>query len=136
MIFIRTLAFLRRKKGTNRLTEWPRGQARPSPSWAPRASSRVDSTSQNSHIFQKKLRQFLSHLDSVCYGFSAKQKHATNKNWHWALDQYVSPKNNIKSCQKYMKVQEYWHGTIKNYRYDGDVSACPSLIPARPRVGK
>ena len=21
-----------------------------------------------------------------------------------------------------MKVEEYWHGTIKNYRYDGDVS--------------
>ena len=33
-----------------------------------------------------------------------------------------------------MKVEEYWHGTIKNYRYDGDVSASPSLIPARPRV--
>ena len=46
------------------------------------------------------------------------------------------PKNSIKSCQKYMKVVEYWHGTIKNYRYDGDVSASPSLIPARPRVGK
>ena len=22
-----------------------------------------------------------------------------------------------------MKVVEYWHGTIKNYRYDGDVSS-------------
>ena len=43
-------------------------------------------------------------------------------NWHWALDQYVSPKNSIKSCQKYMKVEEYWYGTIKNYIYDGDVS--------------
>ena len=21
-----------------------------------------------------------------------------------------------------MKVEEYWHGTIKNYKYDGDVS--------------
>ena len=62
--------------------------------------------------------------------------HATNRNWHWALDQYVSPKNSIKSCQNYVKVVEYWHGTIKNYRYDGDVSASPSLIPARPRVGK
>ena len=28
------------------------------------------------------------------------------------------------------------HGTIKNYRYVGDVSASPSLIPAHPRVGK
>ena len=35
-----------------------------------------------------------------------------------------------------MKVEEYWHGTIKNNRYDGDVSASPSLIPARSRVGK
>ena len=28
------------------------------------------------------------------------KKHATDRNWHWALDQYVRPKNNIKSCQK------------------------------------
>ena len=28
-----------------------------------------------------------------------------------------------------MKVEEYWHETIQNYRYDGDVSvhACPRL---------
>ena len=31
-------------------------------------------------------------------------------------------KNSIKSCQKYTKVESYWHGTIKKYRYDGDVS--------------
>ena len=55
-------------------------------------------------------------------GFLRNIKHATNRNWHWALDQYVSPKNTIKSCQKYVKVVEYWHGKIKNYRYDGDVS--------------
>ena len=53
---------------------------------------------------------------------------------HWI--NMLVPKNNIKSCQKYMKVVEYWHGTIKNYRYDGDVSVSPSLIPARPQVGK
>ena len=35
-----------------------------------------------------------------------------------------------------MKVVEYWHETIKNYKYDGDVSSSPSLIPAHPRVGK
>ena len=52
---------------------------------------------------------------------------------HWI--NMLVPKNSIKSCQKYIKVVEYWHGTIKNYRYDGDVSASPSLIPARPRVG-
>ena len=44
---------------------------------------------------------------------------------HWI--NMLVPKNSIKICQKYMKVVEYWHGTIKNYRYDGDVS--------RPRKG-
>ena len=29
-------------------------------------------------------------------GFLWNIKHATNRNMHWALDQYVSPKNNIK----------------------------------------
>ena len=53
---------------------------------------------------------------------------------HWI--NMLVPKNSIKSCQKYVKVVEYWHGTIKNYRYYGDVSASPSLIPARPLVGK
>ena len=28
-----------------------------------------------------------------------------------------------------MKVVEYWHETIKNYRYDGDVSLNSALIP-------
>ena len=27
-----------------------------------------------------------------------------------------------------MKVEEYWHGTIKNYRYDGDVSCNSASI--------
>ena len=40
------------------------------------------------------------------------------------------PKNSIKSCQKYIKVVEYWHGTIKNYRYNEDVS--PSSWPSSP----
>ena len=30
-----------------------------------------------------------------------------------------------------MKVVEYWHGTIKNYRYDGDVSPAFSKGVAR-----
>ena len=37
-------------------------------------------------------------------GFLRNIKHATNRNWHWALDQYVSPKNSIKSCQKVYKL--------------------------------
>jgi len=39
--------------------------AHPPASWPPRASSRVDSSSQKSHIFQKNLRHFLSYWDSV-----------------------------------------------------------------------
>ena len=39
---------------------------------------------------------------------------------HW-INMLVQ-ENHINCCQKYMKVVEYWHETIKNYRYDGDVS--------------
>ena len=39
--------------------------------------------------------------------FLRNKKHATNRNQHRALNQYVSPKNSIKSCQKYVKVVEY-----------------------------
>ena len=42
-----------------------RAQGAPPASWPPRVSSRVDSSSQKSFIFQKNLRQFLSRLDSV-----------------------------------------------------------------------
>ena len=58
-IFFQKLAFLRPKKGINRLTSGPRGWGRAhfkwawAPiSWPPRASSRVDSSSQKSQIFQ------------------------------------------------------------------------------------
>ena len=39
---------------------------------------------------------------------------------HW-INRLV-PKNNMKCCQKYVEIIGYWHETIKNYRYDGDVS--------------
>ena len=55
------------------------------------------------------------------------EKHKTCHKQELSLDQYVSPKNSIKICQKYVKVVEYWHGTIKNYRYDRDVSVLQSL---------
>ena len=61
--------------------------------------------SPRNHIYSKIiLHKFLSHLDFVWYGFSTKQKHATNRNWHWALDQYVSPKNNIKVAKSIWKL--------------------------------
>ena len=105
----------------------------PPASWAPRASSCVVFTSQKSHIFQKISVCFYPVWSLFDMDFLRNKKHATNRNWHWALNQYVSPKNSIKSCQKYMKVVEYWHGTIKNYRYDGDVSGgAPLTLVATP----
>ena len=75
------------------------------------------------HIYSKKISaSFYPVWTPFDMDILRNKKHATNRYWNWALDQYVSPKNSIKSCQKYMKVVEYWHGTIKNYRYDGDVS--------------
>ena len=59
VIFYQKLAFLRLKKGINRLTGGPRGSgARPGAgappaSWPPRASSRVDFSSGILQIFQK-----------------------------------------------------------------------------------
>jgi hypothetical protein len=57
--------------------------------------------------------------------------------WHYV--NRLVPKNDV-SCYKIIvkhpRLIIYQHGTIKNYRYIGDVSASPSLIPARPRVGK
>ena len=42
-----------------------RARGAPPTSWAPRASSRVDFSSQKSYILQKNLHQFLFRLDSV-----------------------------------------------------------------------
>ena len=55
-------------------------------------------------------------------------------NGHWI--NMFGQKSRINCCQKYVKVVEYWHGTIKNYRYDRDISASPSLLATHPRVGK
>ena len=40
------------------------------------------------------------------------------------------------SHTKHGKVTQNMHGASRNYRYVWDVSTSPSLIPARPRVGK
>ena len=135
--YYKKLAFLRPKKGINRLTGGPRGSgARPLPRAHLGHRFTLIFLPDFPNIPKISSVRFYPVWNPFDMGFLRNIKHATNRNWHWALDQYVSPKNNIKSCQKYTKVVEYWHGTIKNYRYDGDVSASPSLIPARPWVGK
>ena len=57
------------------------------------------------HIYSKKISVSSYPVwTSFDMDFLRNKKHATNRNWHWALDQYVSPKNSIKSCQKYIKL--------------------------------
>ena len=57
------------------------------------------------HIYSKKISvSFYPVWTPFDMDFLRNKKHATNRTWHWALDQYVSPKNSIQSCQKYMKV--------------------------------
>ena len=57
------------------------------------------------HIYFKKISvSFYPVWTSFDIDFLRNKKHAISRNWHWALDQYVSFKNSIKSCQKYMKV--------------------------------
>ena len=49
------------------------------------------------HIYSKKIPvSFYPIWTPFDMCFLWNKKHATNRNWHWALDQYVSPKNNIK----------------------------------------
>ena len=123
-ICFRILSLLRRKKGNNRLTRCPWGSgARPLPH-GPLGHRLALILLPKNHIYSKKIFiSFYPIWTPFDMDILRNKKYATNRNWHWALDQYVSPKNSIKSCQKYMKVVEYWHGKIKDYRYDRDVSA-------------
>ena len=112
-IFVIKLAFLRKKKGINRLMGGPRGcQVHPGGRARPPCLVATSGTVSRGFFF----RNFpnIPKIFSICFypvwtlfdmGFLRNIKHATNRNWHWALDQYVSPKNSIKSCQKYMKVE-------------------------------
>ena len=100
MICIRILAFLRRKKGTNRLTGWPRGpRARLPLVGAPPylvAHSGIVSCwfrfPKFTYIPKKIFVRFYPIWTPFDMDFLQNKKHATNRNWHWALDQYVSPK--------------------------------------------
>ena len=80
-IFFQKLAFLWPNKGINCLTRGPRGWGRAHlewawapPSWPPRAPSHVDFLPKNHKYSKIILRPFLSRLDSVWYGVSAKHK--------------------------------------------------------------
>ena len=57
------------------------------------------------HKYSKKISVNFYHVWTLFdMDFLQNKKYTKNRNWHWALDQYVSPINHIKCCQKYVKV--------------------------------
>ena len=113
-IVFQKLAFLRPKKGINRLTGCPRGSRARLPPWGVPPCLVAPSGTVSRWFFFPKIIN-IPKISSIRFypiwtPFDMDilhQKHATDRNWHWTLDQYVSPKNSIKCCQKYMKVEEY-----------------------------
>ena len=98
-LFLIKLAFLRQKKSVNRLTAGPR-EPMPCPGGGRAPLSRghpghcfaLILLPKNHKYSKQNLHPFLSRLDSFDIGFLRNKKHATDRNWHWALEQYVSPK--------------------------------------------
>ena len=98
-IVFQKLAFLQPKKGINRLTGGPRDRGHP-----PWRGGVGHSRGHLEHRFalilppknHKYSKKIFVHFYPVWtpfdIGFLRNKKHATNRNWHWALDQYVSPK--------------------------------------------
>ena len=98
-IFLIKLAFLRQQKSVNRLMGGPR-EPRPCPGgrrapWSrghPGHSFALILLPKN-HKYSKKISvRFYPVWTPFDIGFLRNKKHATDRNWQWALDQYVSPK--------------------------------------------
>ena len=98
-IFLIKLAFLRQNKSVNRLTGGPRGSGArlgvgraPLPRDHPGHRFALISLPKN-HKYSKKISvRFYPVWTPFDIGFLRNKKHATDRNWRWALDQYVSPK--------------------------------------------
>ena len=98
-IFLIKLAFLRQKKSVNHLTGEPRGsgarlggRARPLPCDHLGHHFALILLPKN-HKYSKKISaRFYPIWTPFDIRFLRNKKHATDRNWHWALDQYVSPK--------------------------------------------
>ena len=111
-IFLIKLAFLRQNKSVNLLTGGPRG-CHVCPGGRARPLSRGHLGHRFALILPPENPKYSKIILLLFYpiwipfdmDILRNIKHATNRNWHWALDQYVSPKKSIKSCQKYMKVE-------------------------------
>ena len=112
VIFLPEISFLAPEEGHLPPYGWPT-RVRDAPRGAGRTPCPVATSGTVSRGFFLRNSPNIPKLFSVRFypvwilfdmGFLRNIKHATNRNWHWALDQYVSPKNSIKSCQKYMEV--------------------------------
>ena len=98
-IFLIKLAFLRQKKSVKLLTGGPR-EPRPRPGGRARPLSRGHPGHRFALILLPKNHKYSKKISIRFYpvwtlfdiGFLRNKKHATDRNWHWALDQYVSPK--------------------------------------------
>ena len=93
-IFLIKLYFLRQKKSINHLMGGPRGSgARPGGRARPLPRDHLGHRfalillPKNHKYSKQNLHPFLSRLDSFDIGFLRNKKHATDRNWHWALDQ-------------------------------------------------
>ena len=98
-IFLIKLSFLRQKRASTALRVDHEGQGR---AWGVgRAALPRDHLGHRfalillpeDHKYSKKISvHFYSIWTPFDMDFLRNKKHATNRNWHWALDQYVSPK--------------------------------------------
>jgi len=98
-IFLIKLAILHQKKSVNRLTGGPQeSRARPGGGRAPLSRGHPGHRFAlillpKNHKYSKKISvHFYPVWTPFDIGFLRNRKHATDRNWHWALDQYVSPK--------------------------------------------
>ena len=89
--FYPDISFLAVKDGTNHLTGCPRGLgAFPLPR-GPLGHCLALIPLPKIHIYSKKISvSFYPVWTPFDMDFPRNKKHATNRNWHWALDQYVS----------------------------------------------
>ena len=146
-MFLGYIGLYRRKKyvGERPRGPWDRGArpiggACPPISWRLRLFLDLHSTSSGSRSFQKsRSRRFHSVWTPFDIPFLWNTKIGKKHQFALVLGLIGFPKNNIKVYNKahnHSKQIIKLHECFINYRYVGDVSASPSLIPTRPWVGK
>ena len=83
---------------------------------------------------------FLGFIGHFNYWKNLKYKNRRKQELATGCTELISQSKYDQKCMevyvKHGKVTQNMHGASRNYRYVWDVSTSPSLIPARPRVGK